>query len=186
MAATWKLKAGTTRRQKLEQEHPKHGKVVTVSLKMRKRFGAGTILIPKPLDVDAVMRRVRKGRLVTQSQIRDRLAQASKADCACPLTTGIFIRIAAETAEEDRRAGKKRITPYWRTIRDDGKLNEKFPGGPKAQAAKLRQEGFRIQAGKGKQPPRVKDFEKYLTGRGRTGAINIGTRAPASSRRPVQ
>ena len=49
-----------------------------------------------------------------------------------------------------------------RTIRDDGKLIEKFPGGPRAQAAKLRQEGFTIQPGKGKQPPRVKEFEKYL------------------------
>lgn len=163
MAAKWKLKAGTTWRQKLERQHPNHGKVVALSLRMRKRFDAGTMLIPKPLDVDAVMRRVRKGRLVAQSQIRDHLAKASKADCACPLTTGIFIRIAAETAEEDRRAGKKRITPYWRTIRDDGKLNEKFPGGTKAQAAKLRVEGFRIQAGKGKQPPRVEDFERYLT-----------------------
>jgi hypothetical protein len=78
------------------------------------------------------------------------------------LTTGIFVRVAAEAAEEDRQAGKIRITPYWRTIKDDGKLNEKFPGGARAQAAKLRQEGFTIQAGKGKQPPKVKEFEKYL------------------------
>ncbi len=163
MAATWKLKEGRTWRSKLEQEHPNHGKAVKIPPKMQKRFGRGTMLIPRALDVDALMRKVRKGKLVTPSQIRDRLAKDSRDDCACPMTTGIFLRIAAEAAEEDRRNGKKRITPYWRVIKDDGKLNEKFPGGPKAQAAKLHGEGFTIQPAKGKQPPKVKDFERYLT-----------------------
>ena len=162
MRTTWKLAEGRTWRQKLEQEHPNHGKVVAVPPRMQQRFGTGRMLIPRPLGVDAIMRRVKKGKLVTQSQIRDVLAKESKADCSCPLTTGLFIRIAAETAEEDLQAGKKRITPYWRTIKDDGKLNEKFPGGARAQAARLRKEGFTIQRGKGKQPPRVKDFQKYL------------------------
>ncbi len=108
------------------------------------RHGAGpwTMLMPRPLDVDVAMRKVRKGRPVTHSGIGDQLAGASKADSACPLTSGIFIRIVAEAAEEDRRAGKKRITPYWRTVRDGGKLHEKFPGGASAQAAKLRRAGW--------------------------------------------
>jgi len=75
----------------------------------------------------------------------------------------MFIRMVAEAAEEDRRAGKKRITPYWRTIKENGDLNEKFPGQARAQAAKLRAEGFVIEPAKGKRPPRVKDFERYLT-----------------------
>jgi hypothetical protein len=74
----------------------------------------------------------------------------------------MFARIAAETAEEDLRAGKKRITPYWRTIKDNGALNDKYPGGAKAQAAKLRQEGLTISPSRGKGPPKVKDFERYL------------------------
>ena len=162
MAKTWRLKKGKTWRQKLEEAHPSHGKIVAIPPKMRKRYGQGTMVIPKPLDVDALMRKVRKGKLVTQSQIRGVLARASMADHACPLTTGIFIRIASEAAEEDRKAGKKRITPYWRTIRDNGRLNERFPGGARAQAAKLRKEGFIIEAQKGKQPPKVKEYEKRL------------------------
>lgn len=75
---------------------------------------------------------------------------------------GIFMRIVAEAAEENRRMGKKRITPYWRTIKNDGKLNERFPGGTRAEAAKLRKDALTIQADKGKQPPSVKDFERYL------------------------
>ncbi|MFQ5413021.1 MAG: hypothetical protein ACE5E6_01045 [Phycisphaerae bacterium] len=162
MSATWKLARGKTWREKLEAPHPNHGKVVDVPPRMQKRFGTGKMLIPRPVDVDAVMRAPRKGRLVTQSQIRDRLADRSDADCACPMTTGLFVRMVAEAAEEAARAGRKRITPYWRTIRDDGKLIEKFPGGPRAQAAKLRREGLTIESAKGKQPPRVKDFERYL------------------------
>lgn len=161
-AKTWKLAKGATWRQKLEREHPNHGKLVPVPKNWQKRFGKGTMLIPRPLDVDATMRSVRKGKLMTQSQLRAQLAKMSGADCACPLTTGIFVRIAAEAAEEDLRAGKKRVTPYWRTIRDGGKLLEKLPGGPAAQAAKLRQEGLAIEPGKGKQPPRVRDFEAHL------------------------
>ncbi len=160
--AKWKLKEGATWKQKLEQENPKHGKIVRLTGKMQKRFGKGTMLIPRPLDVAAVVRKTRRGKLVTVSQLRERLAKDAGADCACPMTTGIFVRIAAEAAEEARREGKKRITPYWRIIKDDGGLNEKFPGGTRAQAAHLREEGLSIQAARGKRPPRVRDFEKQL------------------------
>ena len=63
----WKLKAGATWRQKLEQEHPNHGKIVPIPPRMQKRFGTGTMVIPRPLDVDAVMRKARKGKLKLDS-----------------------------------------------------------------------------------------------------------------------
>lgn len=151
-----------TWRQKLESEHASHGSVVDIPPKMQQRLGAGKMLIPKPLDVDAMMRKTRKGKLVTIGQIRNQLAMDAGVDCTCAITTGIFARIAAEAAEEDRAIGKKRVTPYWRAIKDDGKLNEKFPGGAVAQAGLLSAEGLSIVPGKGKQPPRVEDFEKYL------------------------
>jgi len=162
MAAKWKLKDGVTWKDKLEETHPNHGKIVRLSAKQEKRFGKGTMLIPKPLDVVAAVRKTRRGRLMTVSQLREKLARDAGATCSCPMTTGIFLRIAAEAAEEARREGKKRITPYWRVVKDDGGLNDKFPGGTRAQAARLREEGFSIQAARGKQPPRVKDFEKHL------------------------
>jgi len=65
-------------------------------------------------------------------------------------------------AEEDLSKGVMEITPYWRVIRDGGSLNEKFPGGITAQAAYLREEGHIIEPGKGKKPPKVKDFGKSL------------------------
>ena len=47
-------------------------------------------------------------------------------------------------------------------MRDDGSLNDKFPGGVEAQAARLEEEGHIIQVAIGKKMPKVKDFEKYL------------------------
>ena len=153
------MRSRTAWREKLERvQEPK---IVDIPPKMTKRLGEGKMLIPRPLDVDALIRRVKRGKLVTQDQIRKRLAKDFKVDVTCPITTGIFVRIAAEAAEEDLREGKKRVTPYWRVIKSDGSLNERFPGGTKMQAARLRREGHRIVLGKSKKP-RVEDFEKFL------------------------
>ena len=78
------------------------------------------------------------------------------------MTTGMFALIAARAAEEAIAEGKGDITPYWRTLKSGGELNEKYPGGVEAQAARLRAEGHTIEPGRGKKPPKVKDYEKYL------------------------
>lgn len=158
----WRPGKGKTWREKLDHHHPNHGKVMRVPPSMRKTCGEGSILIPRPRDVDMIMRSVRKGQLTTVAQVRQRLAKAAGADCACPLTTGMFVRVAAEAAEEDARDGRGRITPYWRTVKDGGKLNEKYPGGVEAHAKRLRDEGFQMECNARGQPSRVKDFDKYL------------------------
>jgi hypothetical protein len=150
----------TAWREKLERED--HSKIVQIPPRMTKMFGSGTMLIPRPIDVDALIRKAGKGRLITPSQIRARLARENNVDVTCPLTTGIFIRIAAETAEEDLRNGRKRITPYWRVVREDGTLMEKLPGGVKSQTQRLRAEGHVVEPGNGKKLPRVRDVEKRL------------------------
>lgn len=58
--------------------------------------------------------------------------------------------------------GKQDITPYWRTLKVGGQLNEKYPGGVEAQAAHLREEGHTIETNKKGEPKKVKDFEKAL------------------------
>ena len=124
------------------------------------KFGE-KMLIPTPRLVDDVVKKIRKGSLFTLGLMREYLAEQNRADFTCPLTSGIFLRIVAETAEEDREKGKKRITPYWRMLKDDGTLNPKFPGGEEAQAEKLRHEGFAVIK-KGRTKLMVEDFEKYL------------------------
>jgi hypothetical protein len=151
-----------TWRQKLEEEHSEHGKIVDVPPKMQNRFLVGKMLIPKPLNIDALIQRVPIGKLATVIQIRDKLAEDARANCCCPLTTGIFLRVVAEAAEEDLRKGKKDVTPYWRVVKADGSLNERFPGGVEAQSAHLQEEGHIIGSRRGKKPPRVVNFEVAL------------------------
>ena len=137
-------------------------RVVEITDKMSKRWGTGTIVIPAPREVDEIMRKVPTGKLITINQIRAKLAQRHGASIGCPMTTGIFANIAARAAEEAAEEGKENITPYWRTLKVGGVLNEKYPGGVEAQAARLREEGHTIELGKNNKPPKVKDFEKAL------------------------
>jgi len=137
-------------------------KVEKMTRKMSNRWGSGTVVIPAPIEVDEIMRSVPKGKVTTINQIRETLAKRHGATIGCPITTGIFAWVAAHAAEEESEQGKKRITPYWRTLKSGGELNEKYPGGVKAQAAHLRKEGLIIELGKSKRPPKVKDFEKHL------------------------
>ena len=148
--------------EKLEKPVAGLPKVVDVPDKWVKTMGGRRVLVPTPMIVDELVRTVPKRKLITVGQIRQQLAQPFQADSTCPLTIGIFLRIVSEAAEEDRQAGKKQITPYWRTIKDDGSLNPKFPGGAEGHAQKLREEGHEIVSGKGKKPPRVADFENSL------------------------
>ncbi len=87
-------------------DNPNLPKLVAIQPRMQKRFGNGTMLLPSPREVDALIRTVRKGSVITVSQIRETLAQRYAADVTCPLVTGIFVRIAAEAAEEDAAGGK--------------------------------------------------------------------------------
>jgi hypothetical protein len=119
-------------------------RVEPIDARMSRRFGTGTFVIPAPREVDELMRRVPKGRLVTINEIRAALARRHKTDIACPLTTGIFAWVAANAAEEDRAAGAKRITPYWRTLKSGGELNPKYPGGIAAVTRLLRAEGHEV------------------------------------------
>ncbi|HMG74987.1 MAG TPA: MGMT family protein [Pyrinomonadaceae bacterium] len=151
------MKSKTSWREKLEK--PQQPKLVQIPPKMS-RFGKGTMLIPTPMLVDELVRRIPKGKLVTVGELRRKLAADFAADVTCPLTTGIFVRIAAEAAEEDRAKGRRRITPYWRVVKDDGSLNPKFPGGEKLQTERLRSEGLSIIR-KGKRTL-VRDFEQRL------------------------
>ena len=135
-------------------------KVCKVSGKLSKRWGKGRFVIPAPREVDALMKQISKGRVVTINELRAALAKKHRADFACPITTGIFSWIAAHAAAEDEAEGKKRITPFWRTLKMGGEVNPKYPGGVTALARRLRAEGHKIIS-KGRRTF-VGDFEKQL------------------------
>jgi hypothetical protein len=90
------------------------------------------------------MKRVPAGKLTTINEIRAALARRHRATIGCPITTGIFAWIAANAAAEATVAGQKTTTPYWRTLKAGGQLNEKYPGGLTASSKRLRAEGHRL------------------------------------------
>ncbi|HEX76303.1 MAG TPA: hypothetical protein G4O12_06980 [Dehalococcoidia bacterium] len=137
-------------------------KVEEITDKMSKRWGTGTVVIPAPKEVDEIMRQVPRGKLITINEIRAILARKHGATIGCPITTGIFAWISAHAAEEAAAEGKQNITPYWRTLKTGGELNEKYPGGVEAQETRLKEERHIIEPSKGKRPPKVKGFENHL------------------------
>lgn len=128
--------------------------------KMAKRFGSGYMVIAAPLEYDEIMKKIPNGKLTTSNEIRMKLAKKHNADFTCQLTAGIFINIVANASQERETAGRDEITPYWRTLKKDGELNEKYPGGIDQHRFLLEMEGHEIIK-KGKRYY-VKEFEKAL------------------------
>ncbi len=94
-------------------------------------------------------------------EIRAILAKRHGATIGCPLTIGIFAWIAAHAAEDDLKARRRDATPYWRTLKTGGFLNEKYPGGVEAHREKLEAEGFEIvEHG---QKLIVVDYQEFIT-----------------------
>jgi alkylated DNA nucleotide flippase Atl1 len=135
-------------------------KVCPIDSTKMKHWGRGTFVIPAPMEVNELMRRVPKGKLATLDQLREVLAHRHGATIACPLTTGIFAWISAHAAAEAGAEGKRNTTAYWRTLKANGELNPKYPGGIAGQKRQLASEGHRVMQ-KGKRFV-VQEFQERL------------------------
>jgi alkylated DNA nucleotide flippase Atl1 len=124
---------------------------------MGAKLGDSVVLAPGQ-DIYELMNQVPEGRLQTLRVLCEKLAIKYEVDYCCTLTTGILVNIAANASEEIQD-----YLPYWRTIKNDGSLNPKYPGGMENQKQKLVEESFNIVQ-KGRKNIRyvVKDHEKYL------------------------
>jgi hypothetical protein len=120
-------------------------KVITLEAKAAARWGGTKMVIAAPREVDALMRRIPRGRVTTVNELRAALARQHGVETTCPITTGIFSWIAAHAAAESESAGEKRITPYWRTLKTGGELNAKYPGGIAAIRRRLAAEGHAFE-----------------------------------------
>ena len=97
--------------------------------------------------------------LQNKGLFREFLAKKHGAEFTCPLTAGIFISLAAQASEE--REDNK--IPFWRTLKKDGELNPKYPGGVEYQKEMLEYEGHSFIT-KGRKNIRyfVEDYEDKL------------------------
>jgi hypothetical protein len=118
------------------------------------------VVLVNPGEAAALMRQVPYGHLTTIVEICQSIARRHQVKGCCTLTTGIFIMTAANAAAEAGGAPSELDIPYWRTLKADGFLNEKFPGGAEAHKALLEKEGFTV-ARKGKRHF-VENYRRYL------------------------
>lgn len=123
------------------------------------KYGGNRMYFAPPIDYDKIMKRVPRGKVITVGKIREYLAGSNGADFTEPITAGIFVSIAAWASFQ--RSDNE--TPYWRTLKANGELNAKYPGGIEAQREKLEAEGHTIvQKGRKNITYFVKDHEKVL------------------------
>lgn len=123
------------------------------------KYGGDRMYFAPPKDYDAVMKLIPYGKLITVGDIREYFAKKSGADFTEPITAGIFVSIAAWASFQ--RTDDE--TPYWRTLKANGELNAKYPGGVLSQKEKLEAEGHTIiQRGRKNIRYYVKDYENAL------------------------
>ena len=123
------------------------------------KYGGSKMYFAPPMDYDWVMKRVPFGKVITVGEIRGYFAKLSGADFTEPITAGVFVSIAA-WASHQRGTDE---TPWWRTLKANGELNEKYPGGALAQKERLEAEGHSIeQRGRTNIRYFVKDYETVL------------------------
>lgn len=135
------------------------------------RNGGEKMLLAPPMAFDEAMRAVPYGKVVTIGDIRKHLAKSHGADFTCPLTAGIFTNVAAWAAYQRANGAGPAPgayedalpTPWWRTLKANGELNPKFPGGVEAHKELLEAEGHRIVA-RGRKNVRyyVDDLDRSL------------------------
>lgn len=124
-----------------------------------KKYGGDRMYFAPPITYDEIMKMIPYGKLITVGEIREYLAQKNHADFTDPITAGIFVSIAAWASFQR----KENETPYWRTLKANGELNAKYPGGVEAQKEKLESEGhIVIQRGRTNIRYYVLDYKKAL------------------------
>lgn len=123
------------------------------------KYGGNKMYFAPPIDYDRIMKRIPYGKVITVGNIREFFAKESGADFTEPITAGTFVSIAA-WASYQRSEDE---TPYWRTLKANGELNEKYPGGITVQKTKLEEEGHTIiQKGRKNIRYYVKNYEEVL------------------------
>ena len=135
-------------------------KIQTITdAKSIEKYGGSRMYFAPPIDYDRIMKQVPYGKVITIGKIREYFAKMSGADFTEPITAGIFASIVAWASYQ--RTDDE--TPYWRTLKADGELTAKYPGGIEAQKAKLEEEGHTIiQKGRKNIRYYVKDYEDVL------------------------
>ena len=119
MAKTWEQKY---------QGHPKP-EIKALEKKFADIQAGESMVITSPQIVEDYMRSIPKGVEKTVADFRIWAAKKFGADKACPVTSGIFLKIVAEKQIEDmevRGVSESKIAPFWRMIGPKSPLLKKL------------------------------------------------------------
>ena len=141
---------------------PQNPQIIDMSNKDNfvEKYGGTKMLIATPIQYQNIMKDIPAGEIITSDIMRAYLSESHQADYTCQLTAGIFINIVAKASKEREEVGTGNLIPYWRTLKQNGELNEKYPDGIESQKKLLESEGHTIIQ-KGKKFF-VKDYKEKL------------------------
>ncbi|WP_343563843.1 hypothetical protein [Kiloniella sp. b19] len=86
------------------------------------------LFVATPGIIDSYIRKIPRGQTRTIERMRNELARRWSCSATCPVSTAIFVRIAAQAALEKLEAGSPEsgITPFWRLVEPDSKIAGKL------------------------------------------------------------
>jgi len=113
---------------------------------------SGNMVKPSTDTVKAIVKKIRKGKLATLEQLREKLADDFNVQTACPASTTKALQLLSK---EDKPVC------YWRVVKKRGELIAKFPKGVDGHASLLQDEGFEIDFSK--KNPAVVSYDTKLT-----------------------
>ena len=86
------------------------------------------LFVATPKIVDEYIQKIPYGEVRTIERMRKELARRRRCDATCPVSTAIFIRIAAQAAIDDLGHGKTtdEVSPFWRLLSSKDKIAKRL------------------------------------------------------------
>jgi alkylated DNA nucleotide flippase Atl1 len=127
--------------------------IVDISPERERFFGcSGRMLKPSLATVEALVKQIPAGQLITTDALRTELARRFQVEVTCPSDTQKALRaLAANTSGS---------TAFWRVVKKNGEFMSIFPGGIQAQMARLKAEGLEMDTTR--KAPRVKNLAQNV------------------------
>ena len=115
-----------TARERLEQK--KEPKKVVLEKDFAGVKRGQVLFVATPRLVADYIARIPYGQTRTIERMRREMARRRGCDGTCPVSTAIFVRIAAQAAVDELDEGKApaEVTPFWRLLRGQDKIAKKL------------------------------------------------------------
>ncbi|MBO9489379.1 hypothetical protein J7384_03295 [Endozoicomonas sp. G2_1] len=87
------------------------------------------LFVATPQLVNHYIKQIPYGESTTIVELRNKMAADHLCDASCPVSTAIFIRIAAQAAIDELEQGEQsvsEITPFWRLLTSTDKITQKL------------------------------------------------------------